>query len=494
VVFSLALPKRDRDLLLILAVVYLIARVPFLTFLPLIQDEAIYSIMIAEQQAHPTLIPTFLGYPVGWKPPLFFWAYAALHALFQWLPIPLEAALRLPSLLFGLASIPLLYYFMRNTGCSRNVAFLSGLIFIFSFLSSYPQTALLLDSMVFFLICGSLCLYSSEKSGKWRFLAAGALAFAAFFTKLAVAFIIPVVAIAYFYTKRREMLREPLFLLSLLAIPAAAALNFVLFQSAALGDELYGPYTVGQLISTNGLIGQLEAFGGSLIIFIPAAGIWFMLSLAGLARHHKDNPVMACWYLFLVFPLMSSFYKPWYFLAVMPPIAYFAAMALIMWKGKERADALFAFAFVATLLGSIVLSAMIYPEIYNDFVPQKEAGLLLSGKDGVLVAGTFAPGIIAYKMLSEAANGTIKDLGWLLLESNASDAVAAEFIRDYHTAKYPVVDGSFTSMYGTLATTYRKDTNLTGFDYIAVVGNNAAPEGGRIIYNKSNITVFSMER
>jgi hypothetical protein len=57
-----------------------------------------------------------------------------------------------------------------------------------------------------------------------------------------------------------------------------------------------------------------------------------------------------------------------------------------------------------------------------------------------------------------------------------------------------VVDGSFTSMYGTLATTYRKDTNLTGFDYIAVVGNNAAPEGGRIIYNKSNITVFSMER
>jgi 4-amino-4-deoxy-L-arabinose transferase-like glycosyltransferase len=458
--------------------------------MPLAQDEAVYSIMIAEQQAHPTLIPTFLGHPVGWKPPLFFWAYAA----FPRLPLPLEASLRLPSLLFGLASIPLLYSFMRNTGCSKNVTFLSGIIFMSSFLSSYPQTALLLDSMLFFLICGSLYAYSSEKSGRWRFLAAGALAFAAFFTKMAVAFIIPVLAIAYFYTKRRETLREPLFLLSLLAVPLAAVLNFGLFQGAALGDELYGAYTIGQLVSANGLIGQLEAFGGSFLLFLPAAGIWFMLSLAGLARHYKDNPMMACWYLFLAFPLMSSAYKPWYFLAVMPPIAYFAAMALLMWKGKERADALFAFAFAATLLGSAALSVMIYPPLYDAYVPQREAGLLLSGKENVLVVGAFAPGIIAYKMLPEAANGTIKDMGWAILPQNASDAVAAEFIRDYYTAKYPVVDGSFTSMYGAWDSAYRKDTSIARFDYIAVVEKNAVPEGGRIIYNKNNITVFSMAR
>ena len=62
--------------LAVLVVFYLITRLPVLDYLPLVQDEALYSIMIEEQRESLTLVPTFLGYEVSWKMAPFFWIYS----------------------------------------------------------------------------------------------------------------------------------------------------------------------------------------------------------------------------------------------------------------------------------------------------------------------------------------------------------------------------------------------------------------------------------
>ncbi len=484
--FSLQLPKSDRSLLLLLAAVCLITRLPFLTSLPFIQDEAIYAMMVVEQAHSPSLIPTLFGYPMSWKPPLFFWAYAP----FSGLPIPFEAALRLPSLLFGLASLVPLYLLLRNAGGSRNLAFFSLLIFIFSMPALYAQTALLTDSLVFLFIAGALYLYSETRLDGRRFLAAGALAFLAFMTKHLLAAAIPLLAVLYIYFYDRKSLGNRSFLVSLLAVPAAFALHFLLLQGAGLGGELYGSELAIHLGGSN-FSTAMNSVLGSFTTFFTGAGIWFALSLFGLWRHWKGNPFMALWYALMLFPLVGGNFMPWYYLPVMPAVAYFAALFLLEWKGKERTDVLFTAVLALALAFTSALILLTYVNISAIYLPQKEAGLMLAGKENVLIIGEYAPGIAAYKTLAEERSlGRPLDFGWILWPAGGAPSNASAFVADYHSGKLPLVDGSFTGIFTTEAT-FRKDSNMTSADYVAVVNNPGMPlPGFSIIYNESGITLY----
>lgn len=484
--FSFKLPDSDRALLLILALIFMLTRLPPMVLMPFVQDEGLYAMMIEEQAAHPTLIPTLFGYPVSWKPAPFFWIYAA----FSRLPLPLEIAYRLPSVLFGLAALFPLYYLLRNVGASRNLAFFSILMFLVSHISMYSQAALLTDSLLFLLICTALYVYTEKRFGERRFLVAGALAFFAFFVKLVIAAMIPVLALVYFLACDRKTMKRPLFLLSLLAVPFAFLLHFALLNSAGLGSELYSSDIGGHLLSPEGIGGQVRLLWGALHTLISDAGIWFALSIFGFWKYWRENQFMSVWYALTVFPVLTGFFMPWYYLPVLPAMCYFAALFLIRWEGKEKPDALFiifvSLTAVATLFGSFI----IYSNVYERFLPQKEAGLLLSDKEGVAIMGEYDPGIAAYKTTTELRRGKRLDFGWMTSANFTNQSYFEEFIRDYHSSRYPVVDGSFSSMF-TSADIFRKDTNLTSFDYVVLVGDNApGVPGAGLIYNNMEIKIY----
>lgn len=486
-VFSIKLPQRECLIFLILAAIYTITRLPLLFFLPLIRDEALYSIMVEEQVRSPTLIPTLFGYPVSWKPPLFFWVYS----LFSQFPLPLEAVYRFPSFLFGLATLVPLYLILRNVGASRNVAFFSLVVFLFSFVSLYSNGALLTDTLLFFLISCSLYLYTEKKLGDWRFLAAGTFAFAAFFVKLVIVFMVPLLAVVYLYTRQRKMLRNPLFIVSLLAVPAAFVLHLMLLKSVGLAEELYLSDIGGHLLTGEGFLSQAKLAWGSMHMLITGAGIWFVLSLLGLWKHWRKNLFMTTWYVMILFPLVAGFFMPWYYLPVFPAVSYFAVMALLRWEDKENADALFGAFITLAIIGTVIMCVLMYSTLYLDVLPEKEAGLLLSGKENVMVVGGYAPGIIAYKMTTEYHSGEVLDVGWVVVTSNSTGESVAEFVQDYHTDKYPVVDGSFTSFF-TNSEIFRKDTNIVDFDYVVLVRRNDVAVDGDSIYDKDGITIYKV--
>ncbi len=492
--------KDERAILAALAIVYLLTRLPLLTYLPLIKDEGVYSVMIAEQHLNPTIIPTFFGYMVNWKPPLFFWAYSAVSMPLFDAGLPLEAAFRLPSFIFGLATIPVLYGIFKNLKISREAASLSLLIFLLSYPTLYPDAALLLDSLNFFLISCSLYLYTSDDSsaparasGSWRFAAAGALAFAAFFTKLVIAFMAPVLAVVYAFTASRKNLRDPLFLASLLAVPLAYLLNAQILAAAGFSGDPYHSAFGEHTAIRDGLGQALNALIGSMEILFLGAGLWLALSLFGFWKHWRQNKFMAAWYALTVVPLFGGNFMVWYYLPVMPAIAYFATMLLIRWDGTDRLDSFFAIFFAMLALTTLVLIAGLYDATYKAYSSERDAGNFLVGKPGVEIVGYYSPGLLAYKTLGDLkATGAEPDFGWITGARAPENESVIEYVRDYHSGRFNITDGTFNKLFNTLGM-FRKDTNITDFRYVAIVGDyNIAVPGSGMVFNTTGIRVFEV--
>jgi 4-amino-4-deoxy-L-arabinose transferase-like glycosyltransferase len=498
-------PKRESTLLFLLIAVFTLTRLPLLFFLPLVQDEAIYSIMIEEQAHHPTLIPTLFLQSVSWKPILFYWVYASLSRIPLALGFPLEAVYRFPSFIFGLLTIVPLFLLLRKAGASESIAFFSVLIFLISMPSLYPNGAAITDTLFFFLAVCSLYLYADENSplGGSRFLAAGAFAFLAFFTKYIVAFMIPVLAVAFFLSKKDEraplsiasltgLLKNRLLVLSLLAVPLALIAHLALLDSAGLAKELY--ISEFQIHSGgDGLSTQFSMLIGSLRVLMMGAGLWFALSLFGFWRFWKENLFMSAWFLLTIFPILSGYFMVWYYLPVMPAIAYFAAMALLKWDKIEKPDMFFMLFFTVILVLTLISIIYSYITIYSDFSPQKEAAMLLQGKSGVLVLGGYAPSIPAYLALYDAGRSGTQDFGWILNQDGLGRAQALSFLSDYHTAAYPVTEGSFSAMFTQMGTTFRKASDLTKPNYVVMVREEGINiSDADLIYDSTNLQVYRM--
>lgn len=496
--FSLKLPEDDRALLAVLAAVYLLTRLPFLTYLPLTQDEAVYAVMAEEQLDAPSLIPAFMGHPASWKPPLFFWAHALFSKLFSGI-LPLELTYRLPSFLFGLAAVPFLWMLVRNIaagagakGDERGIAFFTVLAFLCSSVSIYPNDAMLTDSLAFLLICSSLWLYTEGRFGDRRFVVCAALAAAAFFTKLVLAFMVPLLAVAYFWFRNdRATLLRPLFMLSLVAVPLSAVAEFLVLETAGLGREVYLADIGGHVVSPQNISGpSVPPLVAALNFLLTSPGPWLLPALFGVWWYWRKNGLMCAWLLLIAFPLNVSYFRPWYYLLVMPPVAYFAALALLRrGGGGGRADAKFAagFAFFAAL--SLACCLLIYAIAYPNFAEQRDAGLFLAGKENAAVMGEYAPGIIAYKTITERRElGRPLDFGWVLVPPGF--AGTAEFL-NYHSGRYEVRQGSFSGMFTTNAI-FRKDTNITAFSYFAVVDRSGQQMPGRKVFSGSYIRIYEM--
>jgi len=445
--------------------------------------------MIEEQASHPTLMPTFFGNPVSWKPPLFFWAYSIFTRLPLSLPIPMEVAYRIPSLMLSFITIPVLFRTFRNIGASKALSFFTLTIFIVSLPSINPSVSVLTDALNFFFISLSFWLYTEPKLGSWRFIAAGALSFAAFFTKLVIALMIPALALAYFHFNDKRVMKNALFALSLLSVPAAYAANMWLLHDAGLRADLYsGAFQAATPFMQ--FDKQIATFMGSTAIFLIGAGLWFALSIFGLIKHWRTEKFMACWYAMVLFPILTGNFMVWYYLPVMPAIAYFAALILLRWDGGDKADAFFMLFFLTALLVTVSMIIYDYHETYGMYSAEKGAGLLLAGRENVAIVGLYSPTIIATKALTELrTGGSMLDFGWIVAPRKTDALVVQEFAEDYWSDRYPVPQGNQNEFFSEL---YRKDTNITKFDYVAVAGNYAFSHNGTVIYNQSNITIYRM--
>jgi len=451
--------------LFILAVVFLAIRLPLLAHLPFIQDEAIYSMMIEGQRDGFTQVPTFLGYPVSWKMAPFFWTYAFLTDFTR--GFGLEASYRIPSLFFGFLCILPLYLILRHFS-DDNRALLAGILFLVPFVSVYPSISLLIDSPAMLLILLSLYFYIVRESP----MAGGALAALAFTFKLVTAFISPVLAIAYFVICGKPgAVRTRSFLASLSLPILAAILNYLLLSPFGGGQQVYFEELLPRLLSSGADMGPATRLSMSADTLAYSMGPVFLLGLYGVARKWRAHPFMASWFSLTVLPFPASTMYPWYYLPVLPAIAFFAVAGIFDAKSGFRGNLPALAVLGAACLLSIFLVFGAYSALYRLHMPEKDVGLALSGRSNVQIIGHFKPGLLAYKELTERQSGGLPlDYGLVLGPPSFGGEDAAAFIRNYRTSDVPAINGSFSAMY-TLPAVFRKDTNISSFDYVVLAGD-----------------------
>jgi len=475
----------QRMLLAAIAVIFLLIRIPLLTYIPFISDETVYSMMIEEQVSHPSLVPTFLGYEVGWKPPLFFWVYGALTRPLLALPLPLEAVYRLPTVLFGLLNSLMVFLLVGKLSKRNEVAFFTALIYAFTFLVIFTDSLAMTDTLAMSFILASILAYLSALENPLFFILAGFLSFLAFFTKQINAAVAPVFMAAYLFQFDRKKLLSALFLLSLLFVPAAFLMNYLAFKSPGQAQTVYADLISGKILN-NLSVGSIGSSAAPLFLL---ASVWLPLSLFGFVKYWRENIAMSLWYLLTVFPLVAGTWMPFYFLPVMPAIAYFSCVMLLRdEKGKIVVDRFFLAVLAMAILASLIIGAYLYQTWHDVYLPKKEAGELLAFKENTLIIGDFPYGVMSYKTLTESRKlGHWLDFGWIF--DVRPDSNLSPFLVDYHAQGADVVNGSFGLIYFE-ARTFRKDTNITHFDYVAVVKKNNLVPDGTILYNRSNITVY----
>jgi len=211
----------------------------------------------------------------------------------------------------------------------------------------------------------------------------------------------------------------------------------------------------------------------------------------GLWKEWRENIAMAVWYCLIVFPIIAGNAMPFYYLPVMPPFAFFSALALLKNERKEVVvDWFFLFMLVLVILVGAGLGSLLYQEIQKSYYPQKEAGELVAFRENVLVVMRhyYAPGIISYKALEEKRlYGRWLDFGWVLYDSEYENITA--FLDNYHAVGNDVINGSFAKMFFEHHT-YRKDTNITKFEYVAMTGTGNETLSGTLLYDKSDVIMI----
>lgn len=457
------IPKDEKMQIIIISILYLLLRLPLLNFLPFTFDENLHFFISEELKENPTLLPQFFGYPISWKPSLFFY----MNIPFSYLPFGEEVNYRLSSFLFGFGSVLMIYFVFKNLKIKEELCFLSPIAFLFSFISSYPSAAFLPDSAMFFFILCGIYTYTKIDWGEKRFLLAGIFGVLAFFMKLVVAFMIPVLGLIYLYQYEPKNLKNKYFLISLFFIPIALLIHSTMIDSAGLGKD--ATKDISQKIfnyeNIESKIGNILV--SAVTVFINA-GFLFSLSIFGFWKN-RENLFMCCWYLLSIIPLLSSGLMMWYYLPVLPAIVYFALLTLAKFEGKFVFDKLFFVVFTIFILLNSYGMPIVYLLINERSQAEKDAGEFLANKENVLIVGNYAPGILTYKYIAEKGKG--QQPAWTLFMnwSKVKPLTAYDFIDKYQTIEGEKVSkGSFNELF-TEPKIFIRDSNISHFEYIVVV-------------------------
>ncbi len=484
--------KNKSLFLFFLFSLYLIIRLLLISYVPFVRDEALYVQMINEQIEDITFIPTYLGHPMDWKPPVFFWVYSFFVRFLITLPLSDESIYRLPTVIFGFLNIFIVFFLSKKLSNSTEVAKVVSIIYSFNFLVIYMDNTVLIDTLLNFFILLSFYLYLRTDFGNIRFFPIIILSSLAFFTKLAVAFIIPALAVVYFLVYNKNQFSNIFFILSLFSVPLSAIIYSSLDVFAG-GEQLFistGLITTFNNFSSTNIV---TTFYGSFIPFMLTSGIWFFLSVMGFFKYCRKNPFISFWFMLILIPFLISFFMPWYFLPVMFPVSYFSALVLLYnEKNKITLDNFFKLIFLLFIVVSFILGFWFYDFLRQDYEYNRIIGREIAGFENVLFIGDYNPEIIIYKVLKEKRSNQEFDYGWILF-SNITRYDADDFVNNYWNKHDELIDGSFTSMFRQKNAAYRKDTNITTFDYIILLGVHSDKINGNLIKNESNVSIFKIK-
>ncbi len=283
-------------------------------------DEGVFSIMVKEFSGNPAMvIPSVTGEHPEWKPPLHTWVFSAFYFFLKFLPIPVEAAMRLPSALFGAGSVALVFLVGEKL-YNRNVGFFAAAILSLMPLMIFCSVAAMLEALTMFLAIGSVYLYISGK-WKWGMALLGLIAFA----KWAYA-VGPALFLAAYFWKKEEF---PKIALSLLAVPAGILAYLALaFLFGNFGHALSAVFTYFFTASSEprSLQDVWDKVMEGANILQPML-ILFVVVLAGAWKDARRNlPVALMAAPAVVAPFFGQFIF-WYESPALPALAlFFAAM------------------------------------------------------------------------------------------------------------------------------------------------------------------------
>ncbi|MFA6530984.1 MAG: glycosyltransferase family 39 protein [Candidatus Micrarchaeia archaeon] len=488
----------------IMVVLYFVLRLPFLTTLPLMKDEVLYSLMVEEQISHPTIAPTLFGYDMPWKPPVFFWVYGAMIGLLKEVGLaggmPIEAIYRYPSLLFGAINLLLVYFLMKKMIGNTAILFLSTFVYNVILLNIYLSNTALIDTLTLTFVYGAILCYLHSNRSKWLYLAAWILVVLAFITKLFLALVAPAVAVAYFLFADKKRLLDWKFLASLTAPIVGALLFYLIFSDASIQSGVYGSDIFGKIGET---LTYAQRLGQSFYTLFMTTNVWFAMGIFGAVKYWKTNRAMAIWLLFIIFPLLAAPLMPWHFAMILPPLAYFSACVFAYDKTRVKIDTFTIMIILAMFMVSLVFITSFYWGYAETYSYEKQAGDLLVFKSNVLVIGEYAPTIIAEKALTEQKlNGKYDDFGWIFLikndnETENNSAVVERLIKDYWAdpkTGLKIYNGDFSRMFWGEGI-FRKNTGIEKFDYVVVTGTEYANVlvNGTQIYNRANIAIYALD-
>lgn len=440
-----------------------------LGMVPFLVDETLYGEMIAEEGDHITFLPKYLGYYAPWKPGLYFISYSFFTKITLEMFDSLEYVYRFPNLIFGLLNA-FLIYLIAGRFENKATAIATAFFFYASFLSVFVEQRVMMESFMMFTMLLSLFFYTRKGGSRSvNFAMAGIVALASTLTKSVIALMIPVLAVAYMCQFERKELKNPVFLASLLAVPAGLAIFWIALEQVGMAGEIFFVDT-GKMF----LYDYVSRGAGSLLmgVYRGALLVLFLLviSIMGLARHWRENLFFSMWFLLFLVPMLSQFSMPWYFYYVLPPVCFFAAKMLEQ-KGRQldRFAMLILVVYAAGYLAYSFYSS--YDQVSDgSMLDAKTVGLMLSGKENVLFIGNYYPNTVSvsYKVLSERQEeGAYRDFGYVLYDYvtyNMTDESFREFVADYQNADYDTEEG-FGRMFWARKI-FVKGTNISKFDYV----------------------------
>ena len=201
---------------------------------------------------------------------------------------------------------------------------------------------------------------------------------------------------------------------------------------------------------------------------------------------------MAFWFILILIPLLSAPFLPWYFLTVIPPVCYFAALFLVYDENKKvRLDTFFKTILFIFIVASFLLGFWWYSTLKEDFEFGRMIGTSLAGIDNVAFIGTFAPEMIAYKVLEEQRHGMKIDYGWILIENITKDS-PVPFVENYWHEDENVAEDSFFRMMWDKNKVFRKSAKTYNFDYIVLIGLQNTSIQGEVLYNSTKTLVVKI--
>ena len=431
-----------------LFIISLFIRLFFLPKLPIYGDEAVYAEIIDEFIRKPTILPTFLGHVIAWKPPLTFIVYSFFIRLFSLIipNAPVEITYRLPSVIFGVLSVLALYFLVKKL-YDEESAFISALIFSVSNITILTNELLLLDSLVVFLLLVGIIFYiDAERNPKYFYLA-GLSGVLLFLTKTFIGFMLPLLGIAY-YLNSKEIKKDKRmiwpFIFSIIAVPLTMAIYAILFYFFApkVSDiNLSYLYDMLRIVGEKGIA---PTFISNLNYFFNLFFPWSLIPFAGLIGlniRKKNDALILVWAALVILPLMANLSYFWYYPPVLPSFCALCAKGLIKIKRPIFIAAVFLIFYLISLpyfsKDSLLLNILnIFPNYNVSVESEKSIGTFLQNQTEILtMTDQGIPGVVFYKFHYEQNPEYLKFIQIVTDPGSPAGYIAFEFAGDIFSGK-----------------------------------------------------------